>query len=422
MNCRIRKSAGTWRTNTALLTASVLGISLVGGSSLAVDFTQEPSAFDITTDGIFTDGAEWSDVTPAVRLSGQSFVYTSADPGLGALYLMYDLPSSVVPLTAGLKAGPVHFHNSGASFDVFFNIGFDPELEILKDGAPFDPSGPVGGEPSIEGASGFGSSPNSTAPHNMFELEVLFDGSDVSLMGHNHGQYSPDPSHWGAGLPTDPSQTEEPQCVLADDPDCDPDNDPSGGGEPIPVECPVECPDAGDPTNECPDPTNPANFNFGQNEFIQVLFGEDVSNACVNVVFGSGGDTEITAIPLPGEDLVIETDVKPGSNPNCVNPRSGGVISVAYLGSADLDAADIAPATLRWGGASPVRCNFEDVDGDGITDLVCKYKKSDVDLPAPPDDCVIVEGSGAFLDGTPFVASDHVCVAGGPACNASTPQ
>ena len=95
MNCRIRKSAGTWRRNTALLAASVLGISLVGGSSLAVDFTQPPSLFDITTDGIFTGSDEWSDVTPAVRLNGQSFVYTSVDPDRGALYLMYDLPTSV---------------------------------------------------------------------------------------------------------------------------------------------------------------------------------------------------------------------------------------------------------------------------------------------------------------------------------------
>ena len=397
MNRRIRISNGTRRGKTALLAAIVLGIGLVGGSSLAVDFTQPPSAFDIDTDGLFTSPYEWSDVTPTVRLNGESFVYTSADAGLGALYLMYDLPSSTAELLPGL-AGPVHFHNGGSTFEVYFVIPLG--LEILKDGVTFVPT-EEDGELSLEGASGFGPSPNSTTPHNMFELEVLFDGSDTTLAGHSHGQYSPDPSHWGAALPTDPGQQQQPVCVLAEDPVCDEGNDPTGGGKPMTVDCPS------------PDSTDQGG--------IRISFGAEVSNACVNVVRGSGGLTQITAIPLPGE-LVIETDVKPGSNPNCVNPNSGGVISVAYLGSDDLNAAEIDPDTLQWGEAGPVRCNFEDVSGDGFTDLVCKYKTSDVDLPVSPENCVTVGGGGQLLDGTPFFASDLVCVAGDPVCNAGTPQ
>ncbi len=37
-----------------LLTALLVGIFSTGSPALAVDFTQPPSAFDITTDGIFT--------------------------------------------------------------------------------------------------------------------------------------------------------------------------------------------------------------------------------------------------------------------------------------------------------------------------------------------------------------------------------
>ncbi len=124
---------------------------------------------------------------------------------------------------------------------------------------------------------------------------------------------------------------------------------------------------------------------------------------------------------------LFKTDVKPESNPNCVNPNSGGVISVAYFGSATFDVLTIDEDTLEWGGASPLRCALEDAvmggaGQDGITDLVCKYRKSQVALPQSPDDCVIVEGGGLLVDGTPFGASDHVCVAGDPVCNASTPQ
>ena len=419
MNCRIRKSAGTRRRNTALLAASVLGFSLVGGSSLAVDFTQLPSLFPITTDGIFTDGSEWSDVTPAVRLNGQSFVYTSADPGLGALYLMYDLPSSDEELASGSKAGPVHFHNNGASFDVFFNIGFEPTLEILKDGAPFDPSDPTdpSGEPSIEGAAGFGPSPNSATPHNMFELEVLFDGSDPTLSGHSHGQYSPDPSHWGAALPTDPSQS-EPRCVRqTEETVCDANNDPSGGGEPIPVQCPDDGTDPG--------------------EAIQFLFGEDVSNACVNVIRGSGGRTQITAIPLPGEVRFIDIDIKPGSFPNSINLGSGGATPVAILGSDTFDVLDVDTSTLTLGtsGVKTVGkvktvgnkdhqlCSIEDVSGDfdsafgleglpdGFDDLVCHFITVDIVPEAGETDAKI---SGELMDGTAFEGTDSVNIVPAP--------
>ncbi len=195
---------------------------------------------------------------------------------------MYDLPTSTDPLPPGATAGPVHFHNSGSSFDVFFIC--PSSIEVSKDGLPFDVSDPAGGEDAIEGACGFGPSPDSASPHNMFELEVLFDGSDPTLAGHAHGQYALDPSHWGAALPTDPGQTEEPRCEVPADPACDENNDPTGGGEPIRVPCPP-------PGQSTPD--------------VRVSFGEEVSNACVNVFRGSGGITQITGIPLPGEGEIV---------------------------------------------------------------------------------------------------------------------
>ncbi len=266
-----------------LHTALLVGIFSIGSTALAVDVTQPPSAFEIVTDGFFTTPVEWSDVTPSVRLGGESLVYTSTDPGLDALYLMYDLPSSTTPLPPGSTAGPVHFHNSGASFEVFFTC--PSSILVLKDGIPFDVSDPTGGEDSVEGACGFGPSPSAAIPHNMFELEVLFDGSDPTLAGHSHGQYSPDPSHWGAGLPTDPGPIPDPPtCTLPMDPDCDTANDPTGGGAPATVPCP---------------PGGP-----GQDPDSRFTFGEEVSNACVNVVRGSGGVTQITKIPFPNTNII----------------------------------------------------------------------------------------------------------------------
>ena len=172
----------SWSTKLIIGTILMLVIGSMGiYSALAQDISQPPSAFEITTDGVFTAPEEWSDVVPAVRLNGESFVYTSADPGLGALYLMYDIVAGPT-----LPVFHVEFHNSGAQFDVFMLGG--ASISVFKDGIPFDPSDPAGGEASIQGAAGFGPSPNAATPHNMFELEVLFDGSNGSLNGHSHGQ------------------------------------------------------------------------------------------------------------------------------------------------------------------------------------------------------------------------------------------
>ncbi len=345
------------RSSALLRTALLVGILSIGSTALAVDFTQPPSAFTITTDGIFTTPVEWSDVMPAERLGGDSLVYTSTDPGLGGLYLMYDLPSSTTPLPPGSTAGPVHFHNSDASFEVFFTC--PSSILVLKDGLPFDVSDPGGGEDSIEGACGFGPSPSAAIPHNMFELEVLFDGSDPTLAGHNHGQYSPDPSHWGAGLPTDPNQLDEPRCEVPDDPNCDGNNDPTGGGEPGSVPCPPGVEPGRDP-------------NF------RVSFGEEVSNACVNVVRGSGGDVLITGIPIPGGtpsglDHFQCWQVKDLKNPKF--EKRGVTLNDQFA------AGDVEVKTLS------LICAPADKDGSGINDPdthQCCYKIKGPKFTAPP--------------------------------------
>ena len=152
----------------------------------------------------------------------------------------------------------------------------------------------------MEGAVGFAPSPNSIVPHNMFELEVLFDDSDPTLEGHNHGQYSLDPSHWGASIQQQ-------------------------GSDPLPNAIPdFECEVRDD------------------NRILAVastLPGDDlaVSSACVEVIGGTGGFTLVDPFIIPNSVLVdsltvtvlVSIDIKPGSDPNSVNPRSKGKIPVA---------------------------------------------------------------------------------------------
>jgi uncharacterized repeat protein (TIGR01451 family) len=184
-----------------------------------------PTAFEIEVDGQFEPPiGEWSDVTPATFLGGDSKVYSVVEGD--AIYLMYDVVTSTRALGIGERVGPVSFQVGGGSFfDVFFVQGgpdteFGPHpatsegstgdrVEVYLNGNPFDNSAGC-----VEGAVDH----NSTSPnfpgvaHNLFELEVR-------LTGNPGGCYSPEPAFWSATLPTVSVTTAAGPSTLAADED-----------------------------------------------------------------------------------------------------------------------------------------------------------------------------------------------------------
>jgi len=74
-------------------------------------------------------------------------------------------------------------------------------------------------------------------------------------------------------------------------------------------------------------------------------------------------------------------DIKPGSDPNSINLGKQGKLTVAILGSFDLDVTTIDPNTILLGGIGPVKrgkaqklaISFDDVNDDGHTDLVAHF-------------------------------------------------
>ncbi len=116
--------------------------------------------------------------------------------------------------------------------------------------------------------------------------------------------------------------------------------------------------------------------------------------------------------------LGVDIDIKPGSDPNSINPRHRGKIPVAILSTPDFDAqgeADRSSLTfgrtgdedslhLRGRNGIP-NCGVEDVNGDGLQDLVCHFETQETGFQ-PGDKEGILKGQ--TLDGTPIEGSDSV--------------
>jgi len=134
---------------------------------------------------------------------------------------------------------------------------------------------------------------------------------------------------------------------------------------------------------------------------------------------GRSAEGYIDNVVLSVEPFQVDIDIKPGSDPNCFNNDGNGVIPVAILGSADFNVTQIDASTVQLEGmairavgkSNKLLAHIEDVNEDGIEDLVVQIEDTDGTFSSGD---TIATVTGNLLNGIQFEGSDTICIVGDP--------
>jgi hypothetical protein len=74
----------------------------------------------------------------------------------------------------------------------------------------------------------------------------------------------------------------------------------------------------------------------------------------------------------------VDIDIKPDSCKNPDNMKSKGVLPDEVYGISDFDFYTIDPESITLEGVAPIKCSFEELNGDGIIDLTLKFNTQEL--------------------------------------------
>jgi hypothetical protein len=110
--------------------------------------------------------------------------------------------------------------------------------------------------------------------------------------------------------------------------------------------------------------------------------------------------TFLAGVTVEVGPTTVPIDIKPGSYPNSINLGSNGVVPVAILSTVNFDASTVDETTVVLAGAfvairgkNRYLASVEDVNGDGLLDLVCHVETENLD-------------PGTFQDGFAFLSAE----------------
>lgn len=145
------------------------------------------------------------------------------------------------------------------------------------------------------------------------------------------------------------------------------------------------------------------NFFNGRIDEVE-LFNRALNGSEMNSIFDAGED---------GKIIPIQIDIKPdGDEPNSINLGSQGKVPVAILSTETFDATTVNVGSVLFAGAAvnvkrngTFHSSYEDVNGDGLLDLVLHFNTQDLNLDESSTEATI-QGStfnGRCIEGTDSV-------------------
>ena len=147
-------------------------------------------------------------------------------------------------------------------------------------------------------------------------------------------------------------------------------------------------------------------YHFEGNVWVNATTSIDTTNDIICATVTSLSPFAIFEGPWVG------IDIKPGREPNSINPQSKGTVPVAILSTVDFDApARVNRSSVRFGRTgqelSLRSCDRrgQDVNGDGLADLVCHFKTRATGLQTGDTVGVL---TGMTKDGSPIIGWDSV--------------
>jgi cysteine-rich repeat protein len=147
---------------------------------------------------------------------------------------------------------------------------------------------------------------------------------------------------------------------------------------------------------------------FCGNGILETANGEECDDG--NIDNGDGCDENCLVEAPP-----VVIDIKPGSDPNAINPMQMGLVPVAILGSDSFDVDDVDPDSLAFGPSGATRAHpngphYDDVNEDGFTDLLAHFTVKETGIAFGDVEACL---TGTIM-AVPFEACDDIKTV--PAC------
>jgi Concanavalin A-like lectin/glucanases superfamily len=123
--------------------------------------------------------------------------------------------------------------------------------------------------------------------------------------------------------------------------------------------------------------------------------------------------TDFADRTLPPCSQLVDIDIKPGSDPNNINPLSKGVIPVAILSIDNFDATQVDASSVEFGpnGAKEThgQGHVADVDGDDIPDMMFHFKTQETGIQCTDTEATL---TGETFGGEKFTGTDSIQTVG----------